>query len=304
MRLEKVDLNLFIVFDAIYRERSVTKVSQLLNLTQPAVSNALSRLRQTFNDQLFTRSPNGMMPTAVADNVIGDVRTALELLGGSIGTNARFDPAITQKTFKLGMNDLSEYLLLPTLMQQLSKQAPNAFITSYYLDRKKATDDLKSGALDLMVDAASYHVDTLCQQSLGKLEYVVAMWSNHPLANLGRAMTLEQYLSSAHLHVSSRRDGKGQMDIALQALGHVRNITMRVQNYQVAASVIEQNDLLMTVPAIFAQTKQLHCCALPFEVEPLPLNLYWHKSAAQDPANMWMRHCVEEIISQQLFNDA
>lgn len=296
MRLDRVDLNLFIVFEAIYREKSISKVATLLNLTQPAISNALARLRRTFDDPLFVRSPQGMLPTSVADNIIGDVRQALSLLTQSIGTSNAFQPQLSNKTFKLGMNDLTEYLTLTRLMKTLQDEAPNAFLSCYYVDRKKATEDLKSGALDILVDAASYNVEELHQRSLGKLNYVVAFGKHHPLAR--SSLSLNDYLAYEHIHVSSRRGGKGQMDIALQALGHLRRIKMRVQNYQVAAHVIQQTDLLLTVPQLFADAKQLCYHQLPFTVEPMPWNLYWHRSTTDDPANQWMRDKIYNVISE------
>ncbi|MBY6062706.1 LysR family transcriptional regulator [Pseudidiomarina sediminum] len=301
MRLDRVDLNLFIVFEAIYREQSISKVAALLNLTQPAISNALARLRRTFNDPLFVRSPQGMLPTAVADNIIGDVRQALTLLQQSVGTTGDFQPQLSKKTFKLGMNDLTEYLTLTELMKTLQTEAPNALLTCYYIDRKKATEDLKSGALDILVDAASYNVEELHQSSLGKLNYVVAYGDHHPLNN--QSLSLEDYLTQEHIHVSSRRGGKGQMDIALQALGHLRHIKMRVQNYQVAAKVVQQTQLLLTVPRLFAQAKGLSYCELPFTVEPMPINLYWHRSTTDDPANLWMREKIRNILSSLVDED-
>ncbi|GHE90856.1 LysR family transcriptional regulator [Thalassotalea profundi] len=295
MRLNRVDLNLFIIFEAIYREKNISKVAALLNLTQPAVSNALSRLRQTFNDKLFIRSPKGMIPTPIADNIIADVRKALTLLGDSVGSSTEFEAISSNKTFKLGMNDLTESLTLPSLMKIIQCEAPNTFLTCYYLDRKKATQDLKSGALDLLIDAASYNVEELHQLSLGKLTYVLAMRSNHPLVS--KQITFEDYLRAEHLHVSSRRGGKGQMDIALQALGYLRNIKMRVQNYQVAAQIIHGTDLVWTVPKIFAEAKGLTFFELPFKVEPMPWNLYWHRSATEDPANIWMREKIKNVIN-------
>lgn len=296
MRLNRVDLNLFIVFEAIYREKSISKVALLLNLTQPAVSNALSRLRKTFNDPLFVRSPQGMLPTSTANNIIGDVRKALDLLRESVGTSNDFEPQLTNKTFKLGMNDLTQFLTLPSLMQTIQQKAPNAFLSCYYVDRKKATEDLKSGALDVLIDAASYNVEELHQLSLGKLNYVLALGDHHPL--VGQPVSLADYLACEHIHVSSRRDGKGQMDVALQAIGHVRQIKMRVQNYQMAAHVIQQTNLVLTVPQLFAEAKGLTFHKLPFLVAPMPWNLYWHRSATDDPANKWLRAQIHEVISK------
>lgn len=182
MRLEKVDLNLFVVLDAIYREGSVTKVAGLLNLTQPAVSNALNRLRQVFDDQLFVRTPAGMVPTPVADSVIADVRKALQLLGDSVGASARFDPEASAKNFRLGMNDMAEALVLPSLQKRLKEIAPGVSITSYYTDRKLAIEELKSGSLDLLLDAPLVNAREFGTQLVGQLAYVVVMSRSHPLA--------------------------------------------------------------------------------------------------------------------------
>ena len=112
MRLDRVDLNLFVMFDVIYTERNLTRAAEVLSITQPAVSNALNRLRDVFDDELFVRNPRGMEPTPVADNIIVQVREALTLLNFSLNEGAIFDPLRTEKTFHLSMNDLAEFLLL------------------------------------------------------------------------------------------------------------------------------------------------------------------------------------------------
>ncbi|BFM15122.1 LysR family transcriptional regulator [Maricurvus nonylphenolicus] len=296
MRLEKVDLNLFVLFDAIYREGSVTKVAQRLNLTQPAVSNALSRLRQTFDDPLFVRTPSGMVPTPVAESVIGDVRKALTLLGKSVGAAASFDPKTAEKQFCIGMNDLAQTLLLAPLRKLLRDQAPNSSLHTYYVDRQTAADDLKSGNLDVVLDSPGlFNAREMGSKNLAQLPYVVAMGDQCSLNS--KKVSLEDYLSAEHLHVSSRRKGRGQVDIALHGLGYKRKIKMRVQGYLVAERLTESTDLVWTVPEILAQQANLKTAALPFEVEPLGWSLFWHKSAADDPANQWLRSVVSDIVS-------
>lgn len=296
MKLENVDLNLFVVFDALYREHSVTKVAFILNLTQPAVSNSLSRLRQTFNDRLFVRTPQGMMPTSVADAVVGDVREALKLLGRSVCSNAHFDPATSRKTFHFGMNDLAESLLLPRLQAAVKAIAPNVSITSYYVEREVATEELKSGLIDLLLDTQVVNAKELGQTHLGTLPYVVAMRHNHPLAKA--ELSADDYLSSEHIHVSSRRKGRGQIDIALHALNYRRQVSMRVQNYLVAARITSETELLWTVPKMLVGTLPLHIIDVPFLVEPLVWNLYWHKNAEINPANVWMREVFNRVVRE------
>ncbi len=295
MRLRKVDLNLFVVFDAIYRERSVTKVAALLNLTQSAVSNALSRLRQAFDDPLFIRTREGMTPTPVADSVVGDVRQALLLLDRSIGSSAFFDPASSEKIFRLGLNDLAQSILLPRLHGAVKALAPKVSLTSYYLQRETALEDLKSGGIDLLVDAPLVNAKDLQHAHLCELPYVLAMRPAHPLAK--RTLSVDEYLSCEHLHVSSRRRGRGQVDIALHSQGHRREVTLRVQNHLMAARITAETDLLWTVPKVLANTLPLQTMPLPFTVEPLELNLYWPKSAEKDPANLWLRQMISEQLA-------
>lgn len=295
MRLDKVDLNLFVVFDAVYRERSVTKVAALLNLTQPAVSNALSRLRETLDDPLFVRSAEGMLPTPVADNVIGDVRRALKLLGDSVAINAKFVPARSEKVFRVGMNDLAGAMLLPPLLLLAKQAAPNVSITNYYVDRATATEELKSGGIDLLLDDPLVNAKSLNQLSLASIPYVVAMRPGHAVGN--QALTMARYLSCEHVHVSSRRKGRGQMDIALHAVGKKRRIAMKVQSYLVAAQVVERSDLLWTVPALLVNDSSLVTKAPPVSVEPLKWNMYWHETAENDPANRWFRALLEQAVN-------
>lgn len=292
MRLDKLDLNLFVVFDAIYVERNITRVAMRLNLTQPAVSNALGRLRNAFDDPLFVRMPSGMQPTPVADSVIADVRKALGLLQRSVEENAHFDPISCEKVFGLGMNDLAETLLLPNLHRRLQAQAPRAAISSYYSDRGRATAELKAGEIDLLIDAPMVNARDLDHIAMASFPYVVAMHSDHPLAK--KKMTLAHYLSYPHVHVSSRRKGRGQVDVALHALGKRRTIAMRVQSYLLAAHMVDETQLLWTVPKALLKDLPLKYKAVPFSIEPLSWLLYWPKSATHDPANRWLR---EQVLS-------
>lgn len=294
MRLEKIDLNLFVVLDALYRERSVSRVAITLNLTQPAVSNALNRLRTTFNDPLFVRAKGGVAPTPMADTVINDVRDALGMMKRSVELSVRFDPQTSDKTFRLGMSNLAESLLLPKLQAYLSEHAPNTDVTHYYVDRRVAAEELKSGMIDVLVDAPLLDPQELSIKPLSNLPYVVAMRPGHPLNK--KDITLNDYLASEHIHVSSRRHGPGLMDIALHNIGHARTVKMRVQSYLVAAKVIEKSDLLWTVPKVLADSLNLQAQALPFSAQAMRWHMYWQKQAKDDPSNVWIRNAIESVV--------
>jgi len=295
MRLNKIDLNLFVIFDAIYRERNVTRAASQLSLTQPAVSNALSRLRQSFDDPLFVRTPNGMSPTPVADGAIADIRKALELMRNTVDVQPRFDPSKSQTVFHLGMNDLAEALLLPKLHESVRLDSPNVSVTSYYVAREKAAEELKAGKIDLLLDAPVNNARGLYVKPLRELPYAVAMRNDHPLSR--KSISLDDYLAAEHLHVSSRRKGRGQVDIALNRVGKQRKIAVRIQNYMVAAKIAQETDLLWTTPKVLASASNLHSVSLPFEVDPLVWNLYWARSTEEDPANRWLRCKLASIAT-------
>lgn len=299
MRLDKVDLNLFVVFDALYQERSVTRVAQALNLTQPGVSNALSRLRQAFDDPLFVRSPDGMLPTPVADSIVGDVRKALGLLHKSFGVNARFDPLTTEKVFRVAMNDLVETILLPKLQTQIQKLAPNARLNSFYTDSRVATEDLKANVIDLIIDSTQVNAKEFASELVIELPHKVLCRPDHPILKkikVADPLSMDEYLLAQHIHVSSRRKGRGQADIALHAAGYKREMHTRVRTYGVAEKMLLQTDLIWTAPAIIADYSELKGIPLPFKVEPLKMYVYWHRSAEDDPASQWLREMILALL--------
>ncbi|GGF77653.1 LysR family transcriptional regulator [Alteromonas lipolytica] len=292
MRLDKLDLNLFVVFDMIYREASVSKAAERLNMTQPAISNALARLRDSLGDPLFVRTSEGMQPTPVSDSIIGDVRQGLDLLGRCKAEFAQFDPRTATKTFRLAMNDLAEALLLPPLIQRLSEEAPGVRITCYYHDRDTAVDELKSDKYDLLIDTPTFNPKELGSEHLMTLDYLVMLNQEHPLVS--GMLTLKDYRRAEHVHVSSRRRGRGHVDIALHKLGESRTIKTRIQNYQVAARITQNTDLLWTAPAPVARLANLATQSPPFDIDPLIWNVFWQERNEDDPATLWLRDMVKK----------
>ena len=294
MNLQKVDLNLFIVFDAIYTEANLTRAGQIVGITQPAVSNALARLRETFNDPLFVRTAQGMVPTPMAQNIIGPVRNALQLLRVSVQESRIFNPREANKTFRVSMTDLTEAVLFPPLFQRLRRLAPNVKIESMLARRRETTKELAAGRLDFAMDAPLNTDPQVRHVKL--LEDSCAMRRGHPLAK--EKLSLDEYLSLSHVHISSRRNGLGMVDLALGKMGLQRRIDLRSQHYMMATQVIRQTDMAVTVPERFAHRHDLHQAALPVEIPPLETHIYWHESTDQDPANRWMREQLIEIAQQ------
>jgi|TARA_R110000868_G_scaffold179506_2_gene419568 DNA-binding transcriptional LysR family regulator len=299
MNLSKVDLNLFIVFDAIYTEANLTRAGQIVGITQPAVSNALARLRETFNDPLFVRTAQGMVPTPMAQNIITQVRSALQLLRVSVQESRSFLPEQATKTYRISMTDLTEAVILPHLAGRIRRMAPNINIDSFLVKRRETTKELAAGRLDFAIDAP-LNTDTQVRHvKLFEDRHVCVMRRGHPLAKKDK-ITLDDYLAQSHIHISSRRNGLGHVDLALGKMGIQRRVVMRSQHYQMAPLVLESTDMVMTVHERFAERHDLHWTVLPIEDVPaIETHLFWHESTDQDPANRWMREQIIDL-SQQL----
>ena len=302
MNLSKVDLNLFIVFDAIYTEANLTRAGQIVGITQPAVSNALARLRETFNDPLFVRTAQGMVPTPMAQNIITPVRSALQMLRVSVQESRSFVPEQATKTYRISMTDLTEAVILPHLASRIRRMAPNINIDSFLVKRRETTKELAAGRLDFAIDAP-LNTDTQVRHvKLFEDHHVCVMRPGHPLAKKER-ITLDDYLAQSHIHISSRRNGLGHVDLALGKMGLQRRVVLRSQHYQMAPLVMESTDMVMTVHERFAKRHNLHAVALPIDdVPPIETHLFWHESTDQDPANRWMREQIIEL-SQKLVRD-
>jgi len=298
MRLTQIDLNLFVVFETIYAKRNLTRAAEVLCISQPAVSNALVRLRKTFNDPLFVSTSHGMVPTPVAENIIGRVGEALQLLNASVQEGDRFQSATAQKVFRVSMNDLTEALILPKLGEILKIEAPGIRIESYYSNRRDVPRELAAGALDLAIDAPLINDPQLLHSSLGSEGYVCMLRKGHPLAK--QKLSLKNYLSLGHIHISSRREGLGHVDGALNSLGKTRNIQMRVQHYLVAPLIAMRTDLALTAPVGLLRGHDAIQFALPFELPALEWHLYWHRSADRDQANTWLRGKLLHIMGAKL----
>ena len=295
MQLQQMDMNLFLVMDAIYSQRNLTRAAEQLHITQPAVSNALARLRRNLNDPLFIRTPTGMSPTPLTDSIMPRVQQALSLLNGSLNEQSQFDPQTASKTLRLSMNDMAESLLLPRLLERLQALAPGISVESYYVPRDQLAKELAANTLDFGLDIPLISTTQLHQQRLTNDRYLCMLRADHPLAAQS-SLTLEQYLQLEHVHVSSRRTGPGLVDIALTKLGRRRSVKLRVQHYRVAPAVVMCTDLALTVPASLTNQYPARLFELPFQIPQMDWHLLWHKNQHEDPASRWLRGQLMDLF--------
>ena len=288
MKIKDTDLNLFIAFDVIYTEKNLTKSGQVLGITQPAVSNALARLRDLFNDELFIRTSRGMIPTPVANQLIGDIRNALSLIQNTISVSEKFDPSTANMTFKISIGDTSEYRLLPLLIKELAEIAPKVKVETYLTARKDAPRELASGAIDFSIDPPLQSDQHLKHEKIYQEDYVMIVRKDHPILKK-QNITIEDYLDLSHIHISNRKTGMGHVDMTLYKLGLSRDIYLRAQHFLVAPYIVEQSDMAITTTKGFAVDRNLAWRELPFDIDPLVLHLYWHENNDNESSSKWMR---------------
>lgn len=290
MNLSRIDLNLFVIFDAIYTHNSLTRAAGVLHVTQPAVSNALARLRRTLSDPLFVRSPQGMSPTPLARQLITPVREALAGLELCVQSRQQFDAGAAKQTLRIHATEQAEIFLLPKLLERLSLCAPGIDLEVEFRRRREIPLALAAGELHLAIDAPLINSSEMLSRHLCHDDYVCAMRANHPLAE--QDLSLDDFLTARHIHISSRSRGSGHIDLALRSLGHQRRIAMRLQHYSSLPSLLERSDCIATIPRSLTALGGWQTKELPFACAALELQVFWHKNADHEPSIRWLREQV------------
>ncbi|OUR77537.1 hypothetical protein A9Q83_10370 [Alphaproteobacteria bacterium 46_93_T64] len=297
MLLQNIDLNLFVVFEVIYDTGNLTQTAQTLNKTQPAVSNSLARLRDTVGDPLFVHAGKRMNPTARADELIGPVRQALRLFQSNMNQDYIFDPLEVRKTLRLSIGDIGETIILPKFVNILRAEAPNITLQVFQVQRRSIASKLAANEIDFAVDIPMPTEGELRHTLLMSDRQVCALSNEHKFAKKSK-LSLEDYLSCDHIHVSYRRKGGGVVDIGLGKIGASRNKVVRLQHHQAAFALLNQTDLMLSAPSTLANLYNCRVFELPFEAPNLDLHLYWHGSAERSALNRWVRQKLKEATSE------
>ncbi len=285
-KLDRVDLNLFRVFDTVYRERSLTHAAEILHLSQSAVSHAIGRLRLSLGDPLFVRQGQGVVPTPLADRLWPDVKDALSLFRHVVLRNQSFEPTRDITKLTVAMNDKLEPSILPSIARKLHKTLPYLQLASIRLSRANLRADLVSGLVDFAIDVAHPVPNDIFHAPLLKDEFAV-------VSRETRMLDKAAYLAARHITVSSRRKGQSVEEIGLSRLGIERQVVVRCQYYEAACRLVAESDLLLTMPlhqAIIVNAPLGNVILpLPFSLPGIELHLYWDRQREDDPANQWLR---------------
>ncbi|MBL8331513.1 MAG: LysR family transcriptional regulator [Rubrivivax sp.] len=295
-----LDLNLLRVFDALMTERRVAGAAQRLGLTPPAVSNALARLRRATGDELFTRTPAGMQPTAHAAAVAQTVADSLAALEQALASPQAFDPLHSRRGFRLAMTDIGEIIFLPPLVGALRESAPGATLSTV---RNTAIDlraEMAQGSVDLAVGwlprlGAGFHQRRLFTQA-----YVALMAAGHPLAQ-GR-LTAARFVQARHAVVVSEGTGHEQVQHLLRRAGVAEPVALRLPHFVAVPWIVAGSDLVVTVPEKLAQQAAgpfgLVVRDLPVALPRFEVNVFWHRRAHRDAGNRWLREQLVRLFAQ------
>ena len=300
MDLQRIDLNLLVAFEALMAERSVSVAAARIGISQPAMSGALARLRDLFNDVLFVRSGRSMLPTVRATQLDSQIAQALAQIRAALDPPSSFDPLTSRRVFNVSGGDYATGVILPVLAARLAMAAPSVDLRFRFVEKDATIDLLDSNTLDLALGVYPNPPKRLCLQPLLEEHFVCLARKGHP--GLQGGMTLEAFAALPHLLVTERGDAYGAVDEALAKLGLERHVRLTVPHVLVVPAVLPRSDLIASVGAraarLFADTAPIDIYEMPLPIASWRLSMLWSRQKAGDLGLAWLRDVVASIGAQ------
>lgn len=297
VNLRLLDLNLLVVFDALMRERNVTRAALAIGLSQPAFSNALTRLRERLGDELFVRTPEGMRPTPWALELSGPVSKALGDIENALD-GAAFDPATSSRTFTIAALDYATLVLIPTFLKRMQQEAPGVVIR-IHTPSMISGEFLETQQADVALFSWPNPPDRFVSEPLIDEDWVCVMRPDHLLA--GAPLAIENYVEAKHLLVSPRGDPHGWVDDALAERGLSRFVSVTMPTFGPAPLTLETTDLILTCPkrvgTVFVSRTGMAMVPCPIPAPPImrSIDMVWHARLGNHPAQIWLRELLHEV---------
>ena len=290
-------MKLLAVFDEIYKTRSVTRAGENLGLAQTSVSLALGRLRRQFNDPLFVRTADGMVPTPHGLTLLQPLRQALEILRIATQQQVVFDPASSSRTFHLAMTDISHLEFLPALINKIGKVASEVRIEVLRIT-SETPKLLESGEADLAVGFMPELEAGFYQQKLFDQGFACVVRRDHP--RIRQRLTQRLFKREKHVVITARGTGHDLVEQALARQGVQRKVTLSLPTLPGVGNLLAQTDLVATVPERVAQMlvriARVKALPTPFTFPTFSIKQHWHERYQQDPANQWLRSTVADLF--------
>ncbi len=298
--MKSQELTLLYVFDAIMTEGSVTLAADRLAMTQPAVSNAVARMRDVWQDPLFVKKGRQIEPTAFARSLWDQVRDPMHFLSAAVESSV-FNPAESRRKFRVAIADMWVDMFWLPLMEKVCEQAPNVDLYAVPYTISGVVDQLREANVDLVLGPLNQHDRSLRSHYLMSSVFKLVMRKTHPLAS--KPISMEDYLAARHMLVSQSGDAHGFVDSALQRDGLRRRVALTVNHFSAVPKLLTHSDLMAVVPEVVAGGSQyrseLWVTDPPVALDPVPVYLIWHTRLDRDPGLVWMRNLLEETIKSQ-----
>ena len=288
----RVDLNLVVVFEAIFRCRNLTAAGREIGMSQSAMSHALSRLRAGFADPLFVRLPSGLKPTPVAEEIAPSFVEGLACIRAGFERRI-FEPAASTRVFTIGMGGLGEATVLPRVVARAHAQAPHVTLATREVAAPQLSGALAEGLLDVALGINERLGAGCREKAIAENVYACVIRAGHP--RVGAQVTLRQFRECRHLLV--KQDASSYhgtvIERALRQKAVAANVALEVANFQSVGPLIAGSDLIATVPIglakLLAKRWGLRVLQPPLTLPRYTLSLYWHERYHRDPGNVWLR---------------
>ncbi len=301
MNLNDLDLKLLRVFHQLMIERRVSSAAQSLGVSQPAVSNALKRLRGLLGDELFQRTAQGMLPTPLAEQIAEPIAYAIDAIRSVVNHQVHFDPATAQRDFVLGLIDLGEMFFLPSLLVQVCQQAPGVRINVARSINSSLKEDMETGRIDVAIGLTPQLQGNFFRQRLFRQNFVLAFRQDHPLSKKS-AIGLDDFIACEHVAVS-QGSGHGDIDRLMERKGIERRIRTTVPYFDAVGPILEATDLVATVPLNLAEMLRrpfgIGYAPHPVALPEISIDVFWNARLQRDPANQWLRRLIFKLFSDQ-----
>ena len=289
------DLNLLIVFDAVMQERSVTRAGSRIGLSQPAMSHALNRLRFMLKDELFVRTPDGMVPTPRAEALAQPLRSALSEMQHALEP-AAFEPASSDRRFTLTVNNYAAVVIAPPLVAAIAAAAPSISLDLRPSGTLDVVEQLDRGEIDLTIGERDSPGERFVAARLLDDAFVIVMRRGHPASR--RKLSAAAFAALPHLEISSSHEDVSFLDRWLAERQLERRIALRAP-YLSAAAILVQSDLVATLSRRIAQefvrNHPLVICKPPYPAHEVPTLMLWHRRLDRHPAHRWLREVIVSL---------
>lgn len=298
-QIRDLDLNLLRVFDCVFRTRRVVDAAELLEVSQPAVSNALRKLRSIFDDELFIRTSKGMVPTQKAMDMAEPIGFALKTIGLTLDSSDRgYDPSVDQRQFIIATSDLGESYFGPRLVTQFMKWAPNVTLDFVRNNRPNIGDLLEDGEVDIVLGYLPDLITNMFSFRLFYQNWNLSARKDHPI--FSKPATLEDLRACQWIGVRSVGSGLASVNSELLKMGLVRNIEVWCPNFGTIAPIIACSDLIGCVPerwsTVYQEAFGLKSIPFPIALPKHSINAIWHARVQNDPANQWLRQQISMLF--------